>query len=83
MIVYNKINSKYISRHIKDMYTDLGYDYRHSIFKKSVSKILFQNKNVANFLEQLQKPIVFLIDAVKQIRLQYMISLDKKDRNLN
>ena len=81
MIVYNKINSKYISRHIKDMYTDLGYDYRHSIFKKSVSKILFQNKNVANFLEQLQKPIVFLI--VKQIRLQYMISLDKKDRNLN
>lgn len=83
MIVYNKISSRYIGKHIKDVYTDLGYDYRNSIFKKTVSKILFQNKNVADFLNQLQKPIVFLIDAVKQIRLQYMISLDKNDRNLN
>lgn len=83
MLLPCKKNSRYIANHIKDVYTDLGYDYRKDMFSKTVSKVLMKNKNVKEFLETLQKPIAALVDMAKQIRLQYMISLDKNDRNLN
>lgn len=83
MLLSHKKNSRYIANHIKDVYTDLGYDYRKDMFTKTVSKVLMENKNVKSFLDELQKPIAALVDMAKQVRLQYMISLDKNDRNLN
>lgn len=83
MIVYNKHNARYIANHIQDSFTDLGYDYRFSIFKKTISKVILNNKNNNAILNEIQKMIVYLIDTVKQIRLQYMISLNKNDRNVN
>ena len=83
MLVRNKHNAKYVSRHTQDVFTDLGYDYRNSIFSKTISKPIMENSVNKGILNEIQKMIVYLIDSVKQIKLQYMISLDKNDRNLN
>ncbi len=83
MIVYNKHNASHIAHHAQDSFTDLGYDYRKNIFKRTISKVILENKSSNAILNEIQKMIVYLIDTVKQIRLQYMISLDKNDRNLN
>jgi hypothetical protein len=83
MINRNKCSARYIAIHSQDLYTDLGYDYRKNIFTKTISNIIENNDNNKHILDNIQTMIVFLIDAVKQIKLQYMISLDKNDRNLN
>lgn len=83
MIVHNRHNARYMAHHVQDNFTDLGYDYRKSIFKKTISKVIYRNDNNRMILNEIEKMIVYLIDTVKQIRLQYMISLDKNDRNVN
>ena len=83
MIKRNKVNARYIANHAQDVYTDLGFDYRGKILKKSVSPILLQNFNNNFVLGEIDKMLSLLVDTVKQIKLQYMISLHKNDRNVN
>ena len=83
MIIRNKHNASHISKHTRDVFTDLGFDYRNHIFSKTVSKPILENKVNKGILNEIQKMIVALVDNVKQIKLQYMISLDKNDRTLN
>lgn len=83
MIVRNGKNARSIATHTQDYFTDLGYDYRGHIYEKTVSPEILKNQNNKNILLSVDKMIVFLIDAVKQIKLQYLISLDKNDRNVN
>ena len=83
MIVRNGKNARSIATHTQDYFTDLGYDYRGHIYEKTVSPEILKNQNNKNILLSVDKIIVFLIDAVKQIKLQYLISLDKNDRNVN
>ncbi len=83
MLKRNKVTAKHISEHAQDVYTDLGYDYRGNIFKRSASPVLFNNENNSKILGEIDKMIVMLVDTVKQIKLQYMISLNKNDRNVN
>ena len=83
MIVRNGKNARSIATHTQDYFTDLGYDQRNHIYEKTVSPEILKNQNNKNILLSVDKMIVFLIDAVKQIKLQYLISLDKNDRNVN
>lgn len=83
MLIRNKHNARRVSRHTQDVFTDLGFDYRHKIFEKTVSKPILENQVNKGILDEIQKMISYLVDNVKQIKLQYMISLDKNDRNLN
>ena len=83
MLIRNKHNASHISRHTRDVFTELGIEYRNHIFSKTVSKPILENKINKGILNEIQKMIVALVNNVKQIKLQYMISLDKKDRNLN
>lgn len=83
MLKRNKTTAKYISEHAQDAFTDLGYDYRGNIFKRSISPIILNNENNSKMLGEIDKMIVMLVDTVKQIKLQYMISLNKNDRNVN
>ena len=43
MILRNKKSTRHAANHIKDYYTDLGYDYRGHIFEKSVSPEVLKN----------------------------------------
>lgn len=79
----NKKGLHYHASHAQDNYTNLGYDYRGNILKKSVSKILFLNDSNKEILLLIDNMISHLVDTVKQVKLHYMISLDKNDRNLN
>ncbi len=83
MIKRNKVNARYVANHAQDVYTDLGFDYRGKILEKTVSPVLFQNFNNNFVLGEIDKMLSSLVDAVKQIKLQYMISLHKNDRNVN
>lgn len=83
--MYKPLNKspRFYASHYQDKYTDLGYDYRGHIYEKTISKILMKNPRINAFMLYMDKMISDLVDNVKQIRLQFMISLDKKDRNLN
>jgi hypothetical protein len=83
MIKRNKVNARYISEHAQDVYTDLGFDYRGKLFARTSSPIIFRNINNFYFIGQIDKMISLLVDMTKQIKLQYMISLHKNDRNVN
>ena len=83
MIKRNKVNARQISEHAQDVYTDLGFDYRGQLFRKTSSPIIFMNFNNFYIMREIDKMVSLLIDTAKQIKLQYMISLHKNDRNLN
>ena len=83
MIKRNKVNARYVANHAQDVYTDLGFDYRGKLFSRTSSPIIFRNINNFYFIGQLDKMISLLVDMTKQIKLQYMISLHKNDRNVN
>lgn len=72
----------YASRH-QDIYTDLGFKYHGQIFKKTMSPVILQNKVNSAILKQIEPIVEYLIESVKQIKLQYLFSLDKKDTRLN
>ena len=72
----------YASRH-QDIYTDLGYHYSGNIFKKTISPVILRNKINAAILARIEPIVEYLIESVKQVRLQYMFSLNKKDIRLN
>ena len=42
-----------------------------------------KNKRNKEILSHIEPLIIYLIEAVKQIRLQYMFSLDKNDTRVN
>ena len=72
----------YASRH-QDMYTDLGYKYSGKIFGKTISPVILQNRVNSAILSRIEPIVEYLIESVKQVRLQYMFSLDKKDTRVN
>lgn len=73
----------YYAYHCQDEYRNLGFDYHGNILKKTVSKVIFQNKKNRLLLKKADDMLDYLVDAVKQIKLQYMISHNKNDINLN
>lgn len=73
----------YYAYHCQDEYHNLGFDYHGNILKKSVSKVIFKNKRNKQLLKKADDMLDYLVDAVKQIKLQYMISHNKNDININ
>lgn len=79
----NKRSPHYYASHGNDIYTDLGFDYKGKVLQKTLSPLLFSNTKNKAMLDKIENIICHLIDNVKQIKLQYMFSLDKKDVNVN
>lgn len=73
----------YYAYHSQDRYTNLGFNYHGRILEKTVSKVIFGNKNNKKLLAKVNDMLDYLVDSVKQIKLQYMIAHDKNDINLN
>lgn len=83
MYYHNKRSGRwYCTRH-QDLYTDLGYKYKGHIYEKTVSPVIMQNRRNREILAHIEPIITYLIEAVKQIRLQFMFSLDKNDTRVN
>jgi len=79
----HKRSTRYYATHCQDNYTDLGFKYKGRLFEKTISSEIRKNKNTSAILLKIEEIIYFLIETSKQIRLQYMISLDKKETNVN
>ena len=65
------------SKHWRDNYTNLGYNYHGNILKNVLSSELFSNPVQDTNLRQIERLIEFLIDQVKRIKLQYSITHEK------
>jgi hypothetical protein len=73
----------YIAHHIQDSRKNLGFDYHGHVLEKTMSKPIFANRKNKAMLQKVEVMVNYLIDTVKQIKLQYLISMDKNDINLN
>ena len=83
MLKVNKKSKYYYGSHTQDYLSNLGYDYHGNIFKRTLSSEMFINSNQNRILKWLEYHIEFLIDAVKNIKLQFSIARDKDDKNIN
>ena len=70
-------------KHMYDDYRNLGYDYKHHIFKNVLSPELFGNPINDMLFRQIEKLIEELIEQVKQIKLAYAYTYDKNAKNIN
>lgn len=73
----------YTTYHTQDSRKNLGFDYHGHVLEKTISRPIFGNAKNKAMLQKVEVMINYLIDTVKQIRLQYLISMDKNDINLN
>ena len=62
-----------------------GFDYKSSpiLLRKSLSPNMFENSNLAGFLDTIDSIIVNNIESVKRIRIFNNYSLDKDDKKIN
>ena len=70
MLIRNKHNARRVSRHTQDVFTDLGFDYRHKIFEKTVSKPILENQVNKGILDEIQK-----YDSIESIIIKYIIAV--------
>lgn len=70
--------------HERDNFTNLGYlYYKDGILKNVISPELFSNpKQDANY-RQLERLVIYLVNLVKQIKLQFSIAHDKDTIYIN
>lgn len=70
--------------HKEDNLTNLGYlYYKDGIFKNVLSPEIFSNPKQDKNYRQLERIMIYLIDLVKQIKLQYSIAHDKDTIYIN
>lgn len=84
MLKHNKKSKYWYANHHNDVLPYLGYKYHGNVYKNTISPELYNsNSNVKELIINLESLINFLIDSVKQIKLQFSIAHDKNDINLN
>jgi len=83
MLLINKKPKMYYAHHFRDNKSGLGYDYHNNVFKKTMSKEIFSNETTAKMILKMEIMIDYLIDAVKQIPLQFSIAHDKESIDIN
>lgn len=78
-----KRSYKYTANHANDVYSNLGFDYRENIFKKTLSKQLFANDKSKKILNEIQKIIFLLIEETKLLKTRFVFALDKDSKLIN
>lgn len=67
-----------ILRHKHDLVVqEHGFNYTDNLFKRTLSKILYNNTNVESFLNQLNNMMVTIIDSSLPIRNLFFYSHNK------
>ena len=80
---YNKTRSQYQnSRH--NVGQKVGYDYTGgNLLRKSVSKYFYTEEKRSGILDQFSSILEYMVDTVKHIRKQYIITVHKNSTDLN
>ena len=81
----NKIKSfSYSQRHAQDHFKNIGYKYwENGILNRVISRELFSNPKQDIPYRQIERLIVYLVNAAKQIRTQYSIAHEKDTIMIN
>jgi hypothetical protein len=84
MLKHNKHSKYWHANKAQDASVYLGYEYHGNVYKNTISpELYYSNEKNTESINLLEKMINFLIDRVKQIKLQYSIAHDKNDIKLN
>ena len=62
----------------KDSRLNTGYDFSQDLMKKNLSRLLFKNEYLSNFINLIQLPIIRFINTVTTLRV-YKSYTVKKD----
>lgn len=83
MTKYNKTRSQYQnSRH--NVGQKVGFDFRGGkLLRKSISNYFYTEEKRSGILDQLSSILEYMVDTVKHIRKQYIITIDKNDIDFN
>lgn len=79
----NSVDTFRTHEHLYDSFTSKGYDYHSNILNKVISSEMFANPVNDIPFRQIERLIEHLIDAVKQIKLQYAFAYDKNSKLIN
>lgn len=91
----NRLNIKDPNRHFEgqsvqsileqteDNIKHVGFEYRDSIFEKTMSNVLFLEPKRASILKMFDKVWIKLVDEIKMIKKTFNFTLDKNYRNFN
>ena len=84
MLKQNKKSKYWHGTHHHNVMPYLGYEYHNNVYKNTLSpELYYSNENTTKSIMLLETLINFLIDSVKNIKLQYSVAHDKNDINLN
>lgn len=78
-------NKNYYSttKKINDNIKNTGYDYEGSVLKNSLSGYLLKNKNISEFVENLEPIITEIIRIPKRLKAFWNFTVPKNYNKLN
>lgn len=76
---------KQFQNNLKNSINSNSYNYSENgnLMKKSVSPALYDNPTISNFLNHLSGLVSNLVNNVKRIKRQYIITIDRNDDNID
>jgi len=74
--VYDVMNS------INDRNIKEGYNYKNSIFKKTLSNVIFRDPTKENMLNSMQRVLFGLIESVKQIKNHFNYTVPRNNKRV-
>jgi hypothetical protein len=60
-----------------------GFDYKGKILSKTLSRRMFENPNIANFLSFVENIVTHNVESIKNIKKLFAYSISKHNNNLS
>lgn len=71
------IKELYYIKHRNDNLKNVGFDYENKLFQRTLSRMMFDNPILNNFLSLLQKQVVLMIESTLVVRNFYNYTVGK------
>ncbi|MCK9446988.1 hypothetical protein M0Q50_09080 [bacterium] len=73
----------YNSKHLNDVFLNLGFDYRGKLLKKGTSPELWANPLQNSMLATIEGMLIFLLENTKTIKKWFSIAHEKNTLNIS
>lgn len=72
-----QINELYNLKHINDKLIHTPADYENNLLRNFLSPVLYNNQNMKNYLDKIQKLLVLMVEEVNYVRNFFNTAVDK------
>lgn len=72
-----------VSQEINNDIKNIGYDYEGKVIKNSISSYLLRNRNIFEFIEQLEPIIDEIISLPKKLKAFWNYTVPKNYKKMN